>query len=293
MTLLWGPTPARNEVGDRDCRRQGLGRVRGRRAHHPAPVELSVLVATRSRRSRPTRPTTTASPPSTSASTSSPGHACSFRGLGGYGAQFNQHVYAAITPAPPGSLPDLEAKVKALEPQLVRIFFNARARGRPGQHGVVRRVGRARTGGRRDDQHHLPDRGRRRRFQPALFMGQFAAILEDLVRTRGLRTSAGSRSRTSPTRRGDARAVQRPVPGAARGAPRAWPPRPDRADGRRPRRERRGRRDHRVWFHYMAEQHERHPRRVLGAHLLELLGHPEDGVPAQGRPPVRRPRAPR
>ena len=44
--------------------------------------------------------------------------------LGGYGAQFNQHVYAAITSPPPGSLPDLEAKVKALEPQLVRIFYN-------------------------------------------------------------------------------------------------------------------------------------------------------------------------
>jgi len=42
--------------------------------------------------------------------------------LGGYGAQFNQHVFANITAAPPGSLTDLEAKVIALEPQLVRIF---------------------------------------------------------------------------------------------------------------------------------------------------------------------------
>ena len=44
--------------------------------------------------------------------------------LGGYGAQLNQHVYAPVTNAPPASLPDLEAKVKAFEPQLVRIFYN-------------------------------------------------------------------------------------------------------------------------------------------------------------------------
>ena len=44
--------------------------------------------------------------------------------LGGYGAQFNQHVYAPVTNPPPATLPDMEAKVKALEPQLVRIFYN-------------------------------------------------------------------------------------------------------------------------------------------------------------------------
>ena len=37
----------------------------------------------------------------------------------------------------------------------------------------------------------------------------------------------------------------------------------------------------------MRRAHERRPRRVLGAHLLELLGHPADGVPAPGRPPDR------
>ena len=36
--------------------------------------------------------------------------------LGGYGAQFNQHVYAPVTNAPAGTLPDMEAKAKALEP---------------------------------------------------------------------------------------------------------------------------------------------------------------------------------
>jgi hypothetical protein len=44
--------------------------------------------------------------------------------LGGYGAQFNQHVYAPVTNPPAASLPTMEAKVKALEPQLVRIFYN-------------------------------------------------------------------------------------------------------------------------------------------------------------------------
>lgn len=44
--------------------------------------------------------------------------------LGGYGYQFNGHLFAPITNVPPASLPDLEAKVNALEPQLVRIFYN-------------------------------------------------------------------------------------------------------------------------------------------------------------------------
>jgi hypothetical protein len=44
--------------------------------------------------------------------------------LGGYGAQFNQHVYAPVTNPPVATLPGFEAKVNALEPQLVRIFYN-------------------------------------------------------------------------------------------------------------------------------------------------------------------------
>jgi hypothetical protein len=43
--------------------------------------------------------------------------------FGGYGGQLNQHVYAKIS-GPPPYLPELEAKVVALEPQFVRIFFN-------------------------------------------------------------------------------------------------------------------------------------------------------------------------
>jgi hypothetical protein len=44
--------------------------------------------------------------------------------LGGFGAQFNQHVYAPVTNPPVGSLPDFESKVTAFEPDLVRVFYN-------------------------------------------------------------------------------------------------------------------------------------------------------------------------
>jgi len=44
----------------------------------------------------------------------------------GYGAQFNHHLYAPITQVlmPAGGYADVEAKMKTLEPQLVRIFYN-------------------------------------------------------------------------------------------------------------------------------------------------------------------------
>jgi hypothetical protein len=49
-----------------------------------------------------------------------------FPSLVGYGAQFNNHLYAPITSVriPAGEYPDVEAKVKALQPELVRIFYN-------------------------------------------------------------------------------------------------------------------------------------------------------------------------
>jgi hypothetical protein len=48
-----------------------------------------------------------------------------FPSLVGYGAQFNNHLYAPITPWPAGTgYGDVEDKVKTLEPQLVRIFYN-------------------------------------------------------------------------------------------------------------------------------------------------------------------------
>jgi hypothetical protein len=44
----------------------------------------------------------------------------------GAGAQFNQHVYAAITGAPLERFADLEQKVVQLGPQFVRLFYNDR-----------------------------------------------------------------------------------------------------------------------------------------------------------------------
>jgi hypothetical protein len=46
--------------------------------------------------------------------------------LTGSGAQFNQHVYAAISGIPLGRFAELERKVIQLEPQFVRIFYNDR-----------------------------------------------------------------------------------------------------------------------------------------------------------------------
>jgi hypothetical protein len=44
--------------------------------------------------------------------------------LGGYGAQMNQNVYAAITGAPLDVLGNLESQVVAQQPGIVRVFFN-------------------------------------------------------------------------------------------------------------------------------------------------------------------------
>jgi hypothetical protein len=43
--------------------------------------------------------------------------------LGGYGAQFCDHVYAPIS-GPPANVTDMETKVRDLDPQIVRIFYN-------------------------------------------------------------------------------------------------------------------------------------------------------------------------
>jgi hypothetical protein len=105
--------------------------------------------------------------------------------LGGYGTQFNQHVYAAITPVPPGSLLDMEAKVKALEPQLVRIFYNyAQETQSPDQMAsFVETVGLADETGAAINITFQSAAGAKN--NPPLFMGRFADILEDLVRDHG------------------------------------------------------------------------------------------------------------
>jgi hypothetical protein len=113
--------------------------------------------------------------------------------LGGYGFQFNHHVYAPITNPPPATLPDLESKVKALEPQLVRIFYSenweANADGTHPEWQAnldsFRRVVQLAN-----------DSGATiliayqtfafARTQPGTWMPRFAAVLQDLVQNRGL-----------------------------------------------------------------------------------------------------------
>jgi hypothetical protein len=53
------------------------------------------------------------------------------KSYGGCGAQFNQHTYAAISGVAEEHFHDLEVKVRALRPQLVRMFYNPQQDGNP------------------------------------------------------------------------------------------------------------------------------------------------------------------
>jgi hypothetical protein len=104
--------------------------------------------------------------------------------LGGYGAQFNQHVYASITPKPPGSLPDLESKVIDLEPQLVRIFFHEVQERDPDQlASFYKTVELAQeTGATINITYHTAANAK---LDPDRYMRDFAVVLETLVKTKG------------------------------------------------------------------------------------------------------------
>lgn len=104
--------------------------------------------------------------------------------LGGYGAQFNQHVYASITPKPADSLPNLEAKVKALEPQLVRIFFHeVQERTAVQMASFIETVELAQQSGATINITYQT--AANAKLDPPRYMGAFAAVLDDLVQTRG------------------------------------------------------------------------------------------------------------
>ena len=110
--------------------------------------------------------------------------------LGGYGAQFNQHVYASITPKPPGSLPDLEAKVIDLEPQLVRIFFQRGARSEipTSLPPSTRRSSSRRRPARRSTSRITRLAATRSSTPQSHYMRDFAIVLETLVKTKGFTT---------------------------------------------------------------------------------------------------------
>lgn len=114
--------------------------------------------------------------------------------LGGYGAQFNNHVYAPITPWPAGTgYGDFEAKAKALQPHIVRVFYNDNWDGnrdgrfpnwRENYASFVKVVRLAQEAGATIDIsfQNLANA----RFTPVPDMKKFADVLEDLVRNHGL-----------------------------------------------------------------------------------------------------------
>ena len=108
--------------------------------------------------------------------------------LGGYGAQFNQHVYAPVTNPPLATLPDMEAKVKALEPQFVRIFYNDnfeerqpnRVRNLASFYDTVQLAHEA--GATINVTYQAVDVAKS---NPVASMTRFAGVLEDLVEVKG------------------------------------------------------------------------------------------------------------
>ena len=118
-----------------------------------------------------------------------------FPSLLGYGAQFGDHVYAPITPWPAGQdHADAEAKVKALEPQLVRIFYNDNWDANANKmfpnwqvnyDSFVKVVQLAQDAG-ATIEISFQNLGNAKTGPPGPPMAKFAAVLEDLVVNHGL-----------------------------------------------------------------------------------------------------------
>ncbi|HYZ77255.1 MAG TPA: hypothetical protein VE596_07755 [Gaiellaceae bacterium] len=106
--------------------------------------------------------------------------------LAGYGAQLNQNVYAAISRqvgVSEENLPDMEAKTIALQPALVRIFFNGQAYNDPDlMQSFVRTVQLAQRAGATID---ITWSGGGES-TPEATMARFAGVLVDLVKNRGI-----------------------------------------------------------------------------------------------------------
>ena len=114
--------------------------------------------------------------------------------LGGYGFQMNGHLYAPITNPDPATLPGLESKVKALEPQLVRVFYNDNWEANAdGTHAAdwaqnlesfKNVVKLANDSGASIVIAYQTVANAKK--DPTLWMGRFADVLQDLVQERGL-----------------------------------------------------------------------------------------------------------
>jgi hypothetical protein len=102
-------------------------------------------------------------------------------GFGGYGGQFNQHLYADIS-GPPADLPGLEAKVAGLHPQFARVFFNTTEWTFPDRMRSFVRV--VRLAQRSGAQVNVTWQGSTPAFAEAN-MARFADVLADLVQPNG------------------------------------------------------------------------------------------------------------
>jgi hypothetical protein len=105
--------------------------------------------------------------------------------LGGFGAMFDQHVFAPLTSPPPASLPDLDAKVKALGPQFVRIFYNVNQEANAANMAsFLETVQLAQDSGAAINITYQTAGAAR--LQPVPFMTRFADVLEDLVKNHNI-----------------------------------------------------------------------------------------------------------
>jgi hypothetical protein len=109
--------------------------------------------------------------------------------LGGFGAHFNQHVYAPVTNPPVSSLPDFEAKVVAFGPDLVRVFYNDNFEERqpnkgPNTESFYKTLELAQeTGAVINVTYQATDVAKN---QPSVSMATFADRLETAVKVRGV-----------------------------------------------------------------------------------------------------------
>jgi hypothetical protein len=191
VSLSWGPTPLGSKTVDVAAGATTSVAFDGVALTTAAPVELAVRVS----EALPHETDATNNARSATVDVSEHELAASHilvPSLGGYGAQLNQHVFAPITNAPAASLPDLESKVKDLEPQLVRIFYNDNWEANADRlhpewpanlDSFYRTVRLAHEAGATINITYQSIG--RALGNPVAFMDRFGAVIEELVETRG------------------------------------------------------------------------------------------------------------
>ena len=198
--------------------------------------------------------------------------------FGGYGGQLNQHVYAKIS-GPPPALSTMEAKVVALRPQLVRIFFNTSEwTNEDRMASFVRTVELAE---RADAEINITWQGSTFEFAMRN-MPRFADELSEPRAAPRHRAPLGDDVQRAEHDRTDTRRVRAGVPLAAPSARGARRARSHPVHGRGPHAFRAGRFTGRMAAVH-GEPHGRSAGCVVGARLLGLLGHRQDRSAAPRR----------